>query len=109
MTILPIKQYCRGAAHIPIPVPSVTVKEDTWYGHPSFVLLVMFLLVLSFFRITLTTRTILEPESQTIIMDVPMCKRIIHKHNGIINVSRENNQLLWIDISLPLRTNHAEL
>lgn len=36
------------------------------------------------------------------IMDVPICKRIIHNHCGIINVSREDDNNLWIDISLPL-------
>ena len=36
------------------------------------------------------------------IMDVPVCKRIIHNHCGIINVSREDDNSLWIDISLPL-------
>jgi len=36
------------------------------------------------------------------IMDLPICKRIIHSHCGIINVSREKDDNLWIDISLPL-------
>lgn len=37
-----------------------------------------------------------------IIMDIPVCKRIIHSHCGMINVSREEDEKLWIDISLPL-------
>jgi len=37
----------------------------------------------------------------TAIMDVPMCKVIIHKHGGIINVSKENNNVVKITISLP--------
>jgi len=37
----------------------------------------------------------------TTIMDVPMCKVIIHKHGGIINVSKENNNVVKITISLP--------
>ena len=36
------------------------------------------------------------------IIDVPMCKIIIHKHGGIINVSKENNNLVRITMSLPL-------
>ena len=35
------------------------------------------------------------------IMDVPMCKIIIHKHGGIINVSKENDNVVKITISLP--------
>ena len=36
------------------------------------------------------------------IMDIPICKRIVHNHCGMITVSRENENHLWIDISLPL-------
>lgn len=36
------------------------------------------------------------------IMDVPICKRVIHNHCGIINVTREDDTLICIDISLPL-------
>ena len=36
------------------------------------------------------------------IMDVPICKRIVHNHCGIITVSKEDKNNLWIDISLPL-------
>ncbi len=36
------------------------------------------------------------------IMDIPVCKRVIHNHCGMINVSREGDSLLYIDISLPL-------
>lgn len=34
-------------------------------------------------------------------MDVSMCRVIIHKHGGIINVSKENNNVVTITISLP--------
>ena len=37
----------------------------------------------------------------TDIIDVPMCKVIIHKHGGIINVSKENKNVVTITISLP--------
>ena len=37
----------------------------------------------------------------TTIMDVPMCKIIIHKHGGIIDVGKENNNVVKITISLP--------
>ena len=37
----------------------------------------------------------------TDIIDVPMCKVIIHKHGGIINVSKENSNIVKIAISLP--------
>ena len=36
------------------------------------------------------------------VMDVPICKRIIHNHCGIVNVRKEDENNLWIDISLPL-------
>jgi PAS domain S-box-containing protein len=36
------------------------------------------------------------------IMDVPMCRVIIHKHGGIINVSKENGNVVKITIALPL-------
>ncbi|UCG81240.1 MAG: PAS domain-containing protein [Desulfobacterales bacterium] len=35
------------------------------------------------------------------IMDVPMCRVIIHKHGGIINVNKENNNVVKITIALP--------
>jgi len=35
------------------------------------------------------------------IMDIPMCKVIIHKHGGIVNVSKENKNVVKITISLP--------
>jgi PAS domain S-box-containing protein len=35
------------------------------------------------------------------IMDVPMCRVIIHKHGGIINVSKENSNVVKITIALP--------
>jgi PAS domain S-box-containing protein len=35
------------------------------------------------------------------IMDVPMCRVIIHKHGGVIDVSKENNNVVKIAISLP--------
>jgi PAS domain S-box-containing protein len=37
------------------------------------------------------------------IMDVPMCRVIIHKHGGIINVRKENDNVVKITISLPLQ------
>ncbi len=37
----------------------------------------------------------------TPILDVPICKIIIHKHGGIINASKKNNNLIEITISLP--------
>ena len=37
------------------------------------------------------------------IMDVPIAKVVIHNHGGIINVSKEDNNMVWIDISLPLQ------
>jgi len=36
------------------------------------------------------------------IMDVPICKIVIHKHGGIINVIKEDDDLVKINISLPL-------
>lgn len=36
------------------------------------------------------------------IMDAPVCKRVIRNHCGMINVTRENDTFLCIDISLPL-------
>lgn len=36
------------------------------------------------------------------VMDVPLCKVLIHKHGGIINVNKENDNLIKITISLPL-------
>lgn len=36
------------------------------------------------------------------IIDVPICKIIIHKHGGIINVSKEDEHVVKINISLPL-------
>jgi PAS domain S-box-containing protein len=36
------------------------------------------------------------------IMDVPICRVLIHKHGGIVNVSKENDNLIKIVISLPL-------
>jgi len=36
------------------------------------------------------------------VMDVPICKVLIHKHGGIINVDKENDNLIKITISLPL-------
>jgi PAS domain S-box-containing protein len=37
------------------------------------------------------------------IMDVPIAKVVIHNHGGIINVGKEDKNLVWIDISLPLK------
>lgn len=37
------------------------------------------------------------------IMDVPIAKVVIHNHGGIINVGKEAGNLVWIDISLPLK------
>jgi len=36
------------------------------------------------------------------IMDIPICRVLIHKHGGIINVSKEDDNLIKITISLPL-------
>ncbi|MDH3328994.1 MAG: PAS domain S-box protein [Desulfobulbaceae bacterium] len=36
------------------------------------------------------------------IMDVPICKRIIHNHCGMVTVRKEDVNKLWIDISLPV-------
>jgi K+-sensing histidine kinase KdpD len=36
------------------------------------------------------------------IMDIPICRVLIHKHGGIINVSKEDDNLIKISISLPL-------
>lgn len=35
------------------------------------------------------------------IMDVPMCRVVIHKHGGIINVKKENANVVKITIALP--------
>jgi hypothetical protein len=35
------------------------------------------------------------------IMDVPMCRVIVHKHGGIISVSKENKNIIKIAIALP--------
>jgi hypothetical protein len=35
-------------------------------------------------------------------MDIPICRVLIHKHGGIINVSKEDENLIKITISLPL-------
>ncbi len=37
------------------------------------------------------------------IMDIPVCKLIILNHCGVINVSREEDNRLCIDVSLPLK------
>ena len=42
-----------------------------------------------------------KDKSDTHVVDVPMCKIIIHKHGGIISVSKENNNIVTITISLP--------
>jgi len=36
------------------------------------------------------------------IMDVPICRVLIHKHGGLVNVTKENGNLIKITISLPL-------
>ncbi len=36
------------------------------------------------------------------IMDIPICRVLIHKHGGIINVNKENENIVKITISLPL-------
>jgi len=36
------------------------------------------------------------------VIDVPVCRVLVHKHGGIINVSKENDNLVKITISLPL-------
>ena len=36
------------------------------------------------------------------LLDVPVCKRIVHNHCGMITVNKEDKNNLWIDISLPL-------
>jgi PAS domain S-box-containing protein len=41
-----------------------------------------------------------KPDSD--IMDVPICRVVIHKHGGIVNVSKEGHNLVKITISLPL-------
>jgi len=43
------------------------------------------------------------------IMDVPIAKVVIHNHGGIINVGKEDNNLVWIDISLPLKQESLNL
>lgn len=37
------------------------------------------------------------------IMDIPIAKVVIHNHGGIINVYKEDNNEVWIHISLPLK------
>lgn len=37
-----------------------------------------------------------------VVMDVPICKRIVHNHCGMITVNKGDKNNLWIDISLPL-------
>ena len=45
--------------------------------------------------------------SEKHVMDVPICKVLIHKHGGIINVTKEKDNLVKITISLPYaETNH---
>jgi PAS domain S-box-containing protein len=36
------------------------------------------------------------------IMDIPICRILIHKHGGIVNVNKENENIVKITISLPL-------
>ena len=36
------------------------------------------------------------------IMDIPICRVLIHKHGGIVNVNKENENIVKITISLPL-------
>ena len=43
------------------------------------------------------------------IMDVPIAKVVIHNHGGIINVGKEDKNLVWIDISLPLQQESLNL
>jgi PAS domain S-box-containing protein len=43
------------------------------------------------------------------IMDVPICKVVIHKHGGIINVSKQDHNLIRISISLPLEPDSPPL
>jgi PAS domain S-box-containing protein len=42
-----------------------------------------------------------EGVSEKHIMDVPLCKVLIHKHGGIINVTKERGNMVRITISLP--------
>jgi K+-sensing histidine kinase KdpD len=37
------------------------------------------------------------------IMDVPIAKVVVHNHGGIINAGKEDENLIWIDISLPIK------
>jgi PAS domain S-box-containing protein len=37
------------------------------------------------------------------IMDVPICKVLIHKHGGIVNVTKEKDNIVKITISLPYK------
>ena len=43
------------------------------------------------------------------IMDVPIAKVVIHNHGGIINVGKEDDNVVWIDISLPLKLEASAL
>ncbi len=43
-----------------------------------------------------------DSDAHEAVMDIPICKRIIHNHCGIITVNERGDNNLWIDISLPL-------
>lgn len=40
-------------------------------------------------------------QPDTTIMDVPMCRVIVHKHGGMINVTREGTNILKITVAVP--------
>lgn len=51
----------------------------------------------------------LEGGPDMAVMDVPVCKIIIHKHGGIISVSREADNLVKLKISLPVQYSPDQL
>ena len=55
-----------------------------------------------FFYPFVTDYPLPEAKADREIMDVPICRIIIHKHGGIINVAKENKNLVKVTISLPL-------
>lgn len=55
-----------------------------------------------FFYPFVTDYPLPEAKADREIMDVPICRIIIHKHGGIINVAKEDKNLVKVSISLPL-------
>ncbi len=68
MTAPLLQHYSRGAGKVPMPSPVSIARDETWLNHPSFILLLFLIVILCVLKLTLDTKSILEPKSQTIIV-----------------------------------------